>query len=179
MLTLKLSNNPLGLFKTVPLAKKGMVDRVLSEHLPLSGEDVAASGESAAMFLGRDRAPAERLRDAALLMYFSGFMSIGGPIFLTIGLLPALQNTWTTSQITVVVLLVLAALSVTIGVIVSAGALKMRNAKNYRFCRLSAIVAMLPLSFGFVLGLPFGIWALLVLRRPDVKAAFDRNDVQP
>jgi hypothetical protein len=35
---------------------------------------------------------------------------------------------------------------------------------------------MLPLGFGFMIGVPFGVWSLLVLRRPDVKAAFALSD---
>ncbi len=72
--------------------------------------------------------------------------------------------------------LLLLVASISVGVIVVAGAVKMRKLKNYRFCRMSSILAMLPLGCGFLLGLPFGVWALLVLRRPDVQAAFAVND---
>jgi hypothetical protein len=34
-------------------------------------------------------------------------------------------------------------------------------------------VAMLPFGVGFLMGLPAGIWALRLLARPDVKAAFE------
>lgn len=57
-------------------------------------------------------------------------------------------------------------------VIVVAGAMKMRQGKHYRFSRMCAILAMLPLGWG----LPFGVWGLLVMRRPDVKAAFAVKD---
>ncbi len=73
--------------------------------------------------------------------------------------------------ILLVALLMLAGLAG--GLIVVAGAVKMRKLQSYRLCRPSSILAMLPLGFGFVLGLPFGIWALLVLRRTDVQAAFE------
>jgi hypothetical protein len=40
---------------------------------------------------------------------------------------------------------------------------------------LAIIVAMLPVSYHFLIGVPFGIWALIVLRRPAVQAAFARK----
>ncbi len=66
-----------------------------------------------------------------------------------------------------------------IGGIILAAALKMRKLKAYRLCRMGSILAMLPLSPAFLIGLPLGIWALCVLRRPDVKAAFAENDGGP
>ena len=63
-----------------------------------------------------------------------------------------------------------------IGAIVIAGALQMRQLKNYGFCHMSIILAMLPLGAGFLLGLPSGVWSLLLLKRADVKAAFALND---
>jgi hypothetical protein len=38
--------------------------------------------------------------------------------------------------------------------------------------RLSCIIAVLPCGFGWVVGLPAGLWALTVLARPEVQAAF-------
>jgi hypothetical protein len=61
------------------------------------------------------------------------------------------------------------------GLIVLNGAWKMRKLKSYRFCCFSAVLAMLPMGMGFIVGWPAGIWALVVLRRPDVRAAFARS----
>ena len=54
------------------------------------------------------------------------------------------------------------------------GALRMKDLKSYPFAMTSAILAMLPCSFYMccILGLPFGIWALIVLMKPEVKAEF-------
>ena len=54
------------------------------------------------------------------------------------------------------------------------GALKMKDLKSYPFAMTSAILALLPCTFYIccILGLPFGIWALIVLMKPEVKAEF-------
>lgn len=62
------------------------------------------------------------------------------------------------------------------------GALRMRKLQNYGWAKAVSILAMLPSVFpclvsccllpcGFV-GLPIGIWALVVLSKPEVKTAF-------
>jgi hypothetical protein len=44
---------------------------------------------------------------------------------------------------------------------------------SYSSTRIGAILACIPLLSPFlILGIPFGIWALVVLNRPDIKAAF-------
>ncbi len=58
-------------------------------------------------------------------------------------------------------------------VVVFMGASKMKNAESYGFAMAAAIIAMVPcVSPCCLLGLPFGIWALIVLLKPEVKAAF-------
>jgi hypothetical protein len=53
------------------------------------------------------------------------------------------------------------------------GALQMRRLESFSASMAAAIVAMLPCIFPCcVLGFPFGIWALVVLNDPSVKAAF-------
>jgi len=45
--------------------------------------------------------------------------------------------------------------------------------RNYEFAFLAAILAMIPcVTPCCFLGLPFGIWAVIVLRKPGVKDAF-------
>ncbi|MBW8038725.1 MAG: serine/threonine protein kinase [Planctomycetes bacterium] len=55
------------------------------------------------------------------------------------------------------------------------GAWKMRKLELYGLAITASIVAMLPCTPGFIIGLPAGIWALMVLKQPDVKAAFRRK----
>ena len=58
-------------------------------------------------------------------------------------------------------------------VVVFMGASKMKNAESYGFAMAAAIIAMIPcLGPCCLLGLPLGIWALVVLMKPEVKAAF-------
>jgi hypothetical protein len=59
------------------------------------------------------------------------------------------------------------------GVLVVVGAGRMRRRRGYGLALAGAIVAMLPANYCWLLGLPFGIWALTVLRRPEVAVAFD------
>jgi hypothetical protein len=73
------------------------------------------------------------------------------------------------------ILLIVVAASLVIGVVVLVGAARMRSLRSYEFAVIACIAAMLPCSPSFVIGLPLGLWALMVLRRPDVKAAFRAN----
>jgi hypothetical protein len=53
-------------------------------------------------------------------------------------------------------------------------ALRMRQLKSWPLAMAGAIAAMIPLTTSIccVAGLPLGIWALVVLNKPEVKAAF-------
>jgi hypothetical protein len=64
-------------------------------------------------------------------------------------------------------------LGVIVGVLVLVGGLKMRKCESYGLCVASSILAMIPcLSICCVIGLPAGIWALVVISKAEVKAAF-------
>lgn len=52
------------------------------------------------------------------------------------------------------------------------GAIKMKNLQSYGLALTAAILAMLPLNSCCCLGLPIGVWALVVLLNGDVKNAF-------
>lgn len=52
-------------------------------------------------------------------------------------------------------------------------ALKMRELRQWELSLAASIVAMIPcISPCCILGLPIGIWALVILLRPEVKEAF-------
>ena len=60
-------------------------------------------------------------------------------------------------------------------VLILMGALKMQSLRSYEFSITAAIISMVPCvtpCCSCVLGLPFGIWALIVLRAPEVKSQF-------
>lgn len=53
------------------------------------------------------------------------------------------------------------------------GAINMLRMRSYRTARAAAILSIVPFcSACFFFGIPFGVWALIVLNRPEVKAAF-------
>lgn len=53
------------------------------------------------------------------------------------------------------------------------GALQMKNLTNYTVARIAAILAVIPcVGPCCFLGIPFGIWALVVLANPNVRDAF-------
>ena len=69
------------------------------------------------------------------------------------------------------------AVSSIIGILVSGviffGAMKMKNLESYGLAMAASIIAMIPcFSPCCLLGLPIGIWALVVLSKPEVKSAF-------
>jgi phage FluMu protein Com len=73
------------------------------------------------------------------------------------------------------IMIALALFGVVMDIIVLMGAVKMKNLGSYSFAMASAIIAMIPFfSPCCILGLPFGIWAIVVLGDSSVKAAFRR-----
>jgi len=58
------------------------------------------------------------------------------------------------------------------GGVALATALYMRSLRRYSSAVIGSVVAMLPCSSCCLLGIPLGIWSLVVLTRPEVKEAF-------
>jgi len=62
-----------------------------------------------------------------------------------------------------------------VAVVILIGALKMRRLESHGFAVASAILALIPcISCCFLAGIPIGIWALVVLLKPEVKDAFTK-----
>jgi hypothetical protein len=60
-----------------------------------------------------------------------------------------------------------------LSVVVLIGGLQMLQLQRYTFCLCTAILAMLPcISPCCCIGLPAGIWALVILAKPEVRSAF-------
>ena len=71
------------------------------------------------------------------------------------------------------IVIVFGFLSILIGILILVGAMKMKKLENYGLAMASSILAMIPcISPCCIIGIPFGIWALVVLMDPNVKAAF-------
>jgi hypothetical protein len=52
------------------------------------------------------------------------------------------------------------------------GAIQMLRLRNHGVAAVASVVAMLPCQCCCLFGLPFGIWALVVLNKPEVKSQF-------
>jgi len=59
-----------------------------------------------------------------------------------------------------------------LGAVIVYSVMRMKELENYKWSVISSILAILPVSPGCVLGVPFGIWALSVLLRKEVRKAF-------
>ena len=69
--------------------------------------------------------------------------------------------------------IILNLVGVAIGVVILLGALKMKRLESHGFAMAASILALVPcVSPCCVVGLPIGIWSLVVLMKPEVKAAF-------
>ena len=61
-----------------------------------------------------------------------------------------------------------------VNAVILVGANGMRNLRSYGFARSAAILSVIPcVGPCYLLGIPFGIWALSALSKPGVKEAFD------
>jgi predicted Zn finger-like uncharacterized protein len=63
-------------------------------------------------------------------------------------------------------------LGIALAVLILVGALKMKSLSSYGLAMTACIVSMVPCHACCCLGLPFGIWGLVVLNKPEVKDAF-------
>jgi predicted Zn finger-like uncharacterized protein len=63
-------------------------------------------------------------------------------------------------------------LTICLGGVITAGAVQMKNLRSYGFAMTTCILAMIPCINCCLLGLPFGIWGLVVINKPGVKDAF-------
>jgi hypothetical protein len=59
-----------------------------------------------------------------------------------------------------------------LGGILILGGFQMKGLKSYGYALTGIITAMLPCHCCFLLGIGFGIWALVVINRPEIKSSF-------
>jgi len=62
--------------------------------------------------------------------------------------------------------------AILVSLLIILAAWRMMSLRSYGLAVAGSILALIPLGPGWLIGLPFGIWALAMLTRPDVKAAF-------
>jgi hypothetical protein len=72
-------------------------------------------------------------------------------------------------------------LNIVCALILMIGGIKMLQLSGPALPTISAVLAMIPCTVGCccVPGLPVGIWALIVLNRPDVRAAMAARNISP
>jgi hypothetical protein len=67
------------------------------------------------------------------------------------------------------------ALGMVMAILIFMGASKMQSLRSYEFAFTAAVLSVLPCltpCCGYVIGLAFGIWALWLLTRPEIKSQF-------
>jgi hypothetical protein len=65
------------------------------------------------------------------------------------------------------------AVAILVSVLILFGGIKMRKLENHGLAMAASILAMIPcISPCCLIGLPIGIWAVIVLSKPEVKGAF-------
>ena len=69
-------------------------------------------------------------------------------------------------------LLLLLVLSLASGVVMIVGGLKMLRLESYGWALAACVIAVLPFNPVGMIGLVVGIWGLVVLNQPSVRAAF-------
>ncbi|UCC97729.1 MAG: serine/threonine protein kinase [Phycisphaerales bacterium] len=74
--------------------------------------------------------------------------------------------------------IVLVAVTVAYAVLVVLGGWNLMQLRSRRLALAGSILALFPFSAGSVVGLPMGIWALVVMRRQNVKAAFGQEGIE-
>ena len=72
-------------------------------------------------------------------------------------------------------MLIVVGLMLTPGIAILLGGIAMPKCKSHGLAVAAAIVAVIPIHPAFWIGLPFGIWALVVLSRPEIQRAFARE----
>lgn len=102
---------------------------------------------------------------ASLMMQIAGVNFMQGPPGMGD---EAMMRMWSGS-----IALISNLVSIGIGVLILIGGLKMKKLENFGLAVTSAILAALPCTSPCCLvGIPIGIWALVVLFRPEVKESF-------
>lgn len=122
-------------------------------------------------------APAIALMVVSALAVVFGILGLAGDFFLlasgAVEQLEQANDGGISKYTTITVRIIWGILLVVVSGFVFYGALQMKQLTNYSTARMAAILAMIPcVGPCCFLGIPFGIWAFVVLERPEVKDAF-------
>jgi hypothetical protein len=125
-----------------------------------TGESATGAGEAAL------RAARLQLKGPAAGLTFAGALSLAQPLLLQF----ALRGQ--PGAVAEFLLVGMTLVGMCFGVVTILAARKMWWLEAPEFAFIGSILAMVPLGVAWGVGLPMGIWALLVLRKPVVQAAF-------
>ena len=141
------------------------------------------------------KSASERLQGPAIALAIFGFgmaaMNLAGVVFAVAGagLQPWLMErlgegevvlpSWTASYLNTAFSVASSVLGAAYGGVIGYAGLRMAKLQSYTLCQVGAALALVPCCTGCCcfIGMPLGIWALLALNRPDVRAAFESNAV--
>lgn len=121
--------------------------------------------------------PATGLIVISAIAIFFGLLGLAGDLFLVLsGAINKLEeiNDGPVSEYTqITIRAVWGVILILASSFVLYGAIQMKNQRNYGIAKAAAIVAMIPLLGPCcLLGIPFGIWALIALGKPGVQESF-------
>lgn len=63
-----------------------------------------------------------------------------------------------------------------VGFFIYVGAREMQRRGSYRWAVAAAVLAMLPFHWGVLIGIPFGVWSLILLLKPEAKSQFQEQE---
>jgi hypothetical protein len=127
----------------------------------------------------------DRLRHPAMGLILVGVVNLVSSLLLILGTLANLAKGPTRQlpedparllgyQTWIVTSTISALISLIVSPLIIYGALQMLGARKYSMAKLAAILSLIPCtSLCCLLGIPAGIWALITINKPDVRAMFD------
>jgi hypothetical protein len=153
-------------------AAKQLVDSIVQEPQRNAGRHDSAteSERQRGEMSGPDRTRMETIMPAVGLLITALASAISGFAWLAFAIHEIHTRSYSPFEEVLFLLPVLFGL-LAVGFLV-AGAVQMMRLRSYPLAVAAAMLAILPWSPAWILGLPFGIWGLAVLRRPGVRAAF-------
>ncbi|MGE0757206.1 MAG: hypothetical protein AB7O38_09305 [Pirellulaceae bacterium] len=125
----------------------------------------SAASQSVTAACQRVQVPAYGLMVTGGLTFFTAFLFLPSLLF------PQALELPPQSDLEVVFGVVFMLLTFALGIAVLYGALQLQQLASYRWSLAAAVLACLP-CYCFFVGVPFGIWALVLLSRLDVQRAF-------
>ncbi len=120
--------------------------------------------------LGQVNGPAIGLIVVAILGFLTQVISIVFKVFFSS--LAARQSEGLPPILAGGATLVFSIIRILVSALILLGGIKMKNLENYGLAMTASIIAMLPCSLCCLIGLPIGIWSVVVLSKPEVKNAF-------